>query len=105
MFRHVALFRWAEGTTGQQVQTIQDALGELPAVIPELLDYSTGADVRAREGTWDFAVVADFDDAEGWRTYVAHPAHQHVLVDLINPRVGERASVQYECRPPRPTAR
>lgn len=97
MFRHVSLFRWAEGTTPTQVREIQRALEELPAAIAEVRDYRVGTDVRAREGTWDFAVVADFDGADGWRTYVAHPAHQRVLVHLISPRVGERASVQYEC--------
>lgn len=97
MFRHVALFRWADGATQEHVQAVRDALGELPAVINELRDYRIGSDLKAREGTWDFAVVADFDDADGWRTYVAHPAHQQVLVELINPCVGERASVQYEC--------
>ena len=49
-----------------------------------------------REGNWDYAVVADFDDADGWRAYTAHPAHRQVLVELIEPVVGERAAAQFE---------
>ena len=97
MFRHVTLFRWAEATTDGHVQEIQRALEQLPAAIPELRGYRTGPDLKKADGTWDFAVVADFDNAEDWVTYLDHPAHQKVRADLILPVLGERATVQYEC--------
>ncbi|MDP9403125.1 MAG: Dabb family protein [Actinomycetota bacterium] len=97
MFRHVAVFRWTAGTTDQQVQALHHALGHLPAAIPALRQYRTGPDAGLVNGNWDFAVVADFDDAEGWRVYTAHPAHQKVIVELIKPVLAERAAVQYEC--------
>jgi hypothetical protein len=48
----------------------------------------------------DFAVVADFDDADGFATYAAHPAHQDVIVRLLRPLVAERLSVQFAVSPP-----
>lgn len=96
MLRHVALFRWIDGTTGDDVEAIRQALNALPAVIPALRDYRTGQDAGLAGGNWDFAVVADVDDVAGWQAYVDHPAHQKVAAELIRPRIGERAAVQYE---------
>lgn len=96
MFRHVAMFRWLPGTTADQVRELRDGLAALPAAIPELRSYRTGPDAGLTDGNWDFVVVADFDDADGWRTYLAHPDHQKVLADLIRPMVSERAAAQYE---------
>ncbi len=48
----------------------------------------------------DYAVVADFDDADGYAAYAGHPAHQDVIVRLLRPIVAERLSVQFTL--PRP---
>jgi hypothetical protein len=97
MVRHVAMFRWAEGTSESQVAELQAALAALPAAIPALRDYRVGSDAGLAPGNWDFVVVADVDDAGAWQAYIDHPAHQRVLVELLRPLVGERAAVQFEC--------
>lgn len=90
------MFRWNEGTTGEQVKALEDGLAKLPGAIPEIKAYAFGVDLGLRDGNWDFAVVADFDDAGGFRAYVEHPAHQQLIVDLIEPIRGERTSIQFE---------
>lgn len=95
MLRHIAVFRWAHGTTADQVKDLCDGLGRLPASIPLLRGYRFGADAGLVEGNWDFAVSADFDDADGWRAYRDHPEHQAVLDFHIRPLLGERASIQF----------
>lgn len=94
MIRHIALFRWTDGTTDAEVAAIAAALRRLPAAIPELVRYDVGSDEALAEGNWDFAVVADLPSAEAWATYTAHPAHQAVLVERIRPKLAERAAVQ-----------
>ncbi len=96
MLRHVALFRWRPGTTEEQVRAVEEGLARLPGLIPEIRDYRFGPDAGLREGNYDFAVVADFDDVEAWRRYVEHPDHQAVLTDLIRPIAESRHSVQFE---------
>ncbi|MEO7836117.1 MAG: Dabb family protein [Acidimicrobiales bacterium] len=96
MFHHVVVFRWAEGTTPEQVRAVLDGLAGLPAVIPELRQYRTGPDLGLVEGNWHFAVAAGFDDEAGWRAYTIHPAHQKVIADLLRPILADRAAVQYE---------
>ncbi|HET7489674.1 MAG TPA: Dabb family protein [Acidimicrobiales bacterium] len=97
MFRHVALFKWQPGVTADQIDEVRRALGGLPAVIAELRGYRVGADAGLTGGNWDFAVVADFDDEAGWRTYTDHPAHQKVGSEVVRPLLEARAAVQYEC--------
>lgn len=93
MFRHVVLFRWVEGVTAAQVDAVVEALRGLPATVPSIRAYAVGPAVS---GTHDFAVVADFDDEDGWRAYDEHPDHDRVRHELIAPLAADRAVVRYE---------
>ena len=92
--RHVVVFRWKDGTSVAQVAAIAAALNGLPAQIPQLLSYHHGADLGLGEGRWDYGIVAECADADAWVLYDQHPAHQHVVVEIIRPHVAERAAVQ-----------
>jgi Stress responsive A/B Barrel Domain len=96
VFIHVACFRWNEGTGPDDIAAVASALGELPASIPELRDYRFGPDARLAQGNHDFAVVATFDDRDGYLAYADHPAHLRVLTEVIRPRLAARAAVQFE---------
>jgi hypothetical protein len=95
MFRHVVLFRFRPDTTAEQRQAALDGLHALPGQIPEIREYHVGADLGLRDGNFDLAVVALFDDEAGWRTYLDHPAHVAVASGLIRPFAAGRASVQF----------
>ncbi|TDC67132.1 Dabb family protein [Actinomadura sp. GC306] len=95
-FRHVVLFRWAEGTTTGQQEEVAARLGELPGVIEGIREYSVGADAGVNPGAYDFAVVADFAGRDAYLAYRDHPAHRAVVEEYITPIVAERASIQYE---------
>lgn len=96
MLRHVAVFKWADGTPSEKVDALAQALAGLPAVIPAIRSYRFGPDAGlGLSANGDFAVVADFDDAGGYRAYAAHPAHQDVIVRLLRPILAERLSVQF----------
>ncbi len=96
MLRHCALFRWADDTTEEQKRAVFDALARLPRLIPEIVSYTFGPDLRARHGNHDFGVVADFADVSDFQTYSDHPEHQAVVQRLIIPAVTTRVSVQFE---------
>lgn len=96
MIRHVALFRWIEGTTPEQVAAVVEALEALPAAIPTLRTYAVGPDLALGEDRWDFAVIASFEDARGYHAYVDHPEHRRVADEVIAPIRAERAHVQIE---------
>ncbi|MGQ0832472.1 MAG: Dabb family protein [Microthrixaceae bacterium] len=97
MIRHIAVFRWHEGTTPDQVAAVAAGLDGLPGVAPSIRTYAHGADLRLGEGRWDYVVIAEFDDVEGYHAYVDHPAHAAVLSERIAPLAADRAHVQIVC--------
>ena len=96
MLRHVALFRWTDTTTDDQRAAAVEALRTLPGLVPSIRGYRVGPDAGHDDGNWDLAVVGDFDDADGWRAYVAHPEHVRVADTYVRPFIAARAAVQYD---------
>jgi hypothetical protein len=92
--RHVVLLTWKAGTDAAAIQAVVDGLGRLPVAIPELREYRFGSDLGIADGNADFAIVADFADADAWARYQEHPEHQRVLVELIRPILAARTAAQ-----------
>ncbi|MGW5878920.1 Dabb family protein [Nocardiopsis terrae] len=92
--RHIALFRWQDGVTPEQVAQVERLLGALPDAIPELDSYTFGPDLGISEGAYDFAVVAEVADEAGFVAYRDHPEHRSALA-VIGPLLGDRAAIQY----------
>lgn len=95
-FRHVVMFRWHEGVTGEQVKAIRDGLMRLPGQIPEIEAYAVGPDAGVNPNNFDFAVVGDFADHDAYLVYRDHPAHRAFIDEHLTPIIAERAAVQYE---------
>jgi hypothetical protein len=55
-----------------------------------------GPDLGVNEGNADFAIVADFDDADSYLAYRDHPAHVDVVKRSIAPISSQRRAVQFE---------
>ncbi|MBB4933471.1 hypothetical protein F4561_004291 [Lipingzhangella halophila] len=92
--RHVALFRWADGVTSDQIAEVEGALERLPAVIPQLRGYTFGRDLGISANTYDFGVVADVADEDGFTAYRDHPDHQAAREIIVSLAV-DRASLQF----------
>lgn len=96
MFRHVVMFRWNEDVTAEEVSATRCALDGLPALVPTIRDYRHGGDAGVNSGNFDYVVVADFDDVDGYLAYRDHPDHLALIAEHIAGRVADRAAVQYE---------
>ena len=96
MLRHTVLFAWNDDVTDEAIATVRRELDETVAVIPEIAAYRHGPDAGLAEGNFDYAVVADFADADDYATYRDHPDHQRVIAESIRPYVRQRVAVQYE---------
>ena len=101
MLRHVVCLTWRDTASPADIDAVLTGLAELPGIIPEIRAYTVARDLGLSAGNADLAIVADFDDAAGWRAYLDHPAHQAVLRERIQPIVAHRAAVQGEL--PEPT--
>lgn len=95
MFRHVVVFTWTDDADEAARAAVADALAALPAAVGTVRDYRFGADAGVNTGNCDFAVVADFDDVDGYLAYRDHPEHQRVIRDHIAPILAARHAVQY----------
>jgi hypothetical protein len=96
MIRHVALFTWDDEMTDELERQFTDELTALGPKLAGLRSYHAGPDAGIIEGNFDFAVVADFDDAESYLAYRSNPEHQDIISRLSAPHAKSRASVQYE---------
>ena len=94
--RHIVLFRFRPGTDAASVAALGDALDDLPSRIDEIRTYRHGADLAVTDGTWDYALVADFASVEDYRSYATHPAHLAVIEARVTPIAEHIARVQHQ---------
>ena len=96
MIRHVALFTWDDEMTDEMEQQFAAELTALAPKLAGLRSYHAGPDAGLVEGNFDFAVVADFTDAESYLGYRDHPEHQAIIGRFSRRHAKTRAAVQYE---------
>src|SRR5947199_6576465 len=78
--KHIALFKFKEGTTDEQIQKTFDELIELSENVPGGEDYVAGAN-KSPEGMnkgFTHGFVMTFPDAAAPDAYIPHPEHQRV---------------------------
>jgi len=98
-FRHVVMFKWADHVDDDHVEQVSAGLSALPSAIDVIRNYVHGSDVGVSEGTYDYVVVADFDNVADFRTYRDHPQHVLLIEELIKGNVADRAAVQCQTGP------
>ena len=96
MFRHVVNFRWNSQSSPEHVAALEEALSGLLALLPELRRYSFGSDAGINEGNYEFAVVAEFDNAEGYLVYRDNDEHARIIQTHIAPYLDSRTVVQFD---------
>ncbi len=96
MIRHIALFRFKDDVSTDDIDRLDAGLGSLPGKVPSIRGFTTGRDLGINDETWDYAVVADFDDIDGYRAYHEHPAHVDVVTTLTKPLTADLKRVQFE---------
>ena len=96
MFRHVVNFRWNAQSSPEHVAALKEALSGLPPILPDLRRYAYGTDAGINEGNYDFAVVAEFDNAAGYLAYRDNDEHHRIIQTFIDPYLDSRTVVQFD---------
>ncbi|MDD5234413.1 MAG: Dabb family protein [Syntrophales bacterium] len=94
MLKHIVLMKFKPGTTEDQIRDLEKGLGGLPAVIPEIKEFTFGRDLRP-ERAYDFALVSSFDDFAALGRYRPHPEHMIVL-NKVKAMCSEIKAVDFE---------
>lgn len=100
VFRHVVSFRWRDDADPAAVEAVARELARLPGLIEEIRGYELGHDAGVSDGTYDFVLVATFDDEAGFRRYRDHPEHRRVVEEHIRPIVESIVRVQTRAEAP-----
>ena len=95
MLRHCVMFRWKPDVDGDHIDKVAAGLDEL-AGLDVVRAYRHGRDAGLSEGNYDYAVVADFDNAADWQVYRDDAGHREFIADMLGPHITERAAVQFE---------
>lgn len=94
VLRHVLLMNWTHPLSAVEMAEVQAAIDRLADEAESVRALSHGPDVGLRDGRYDYALVADFDDGDGWAAYSAHPAHER-LRQLLEPIKKETCVAQF----------
>jgi hypothetical protein len=78
VLRHVVLFKFKDGTTPEQIKTVQQAFSALPGKINTIIGYEWGTNVSPENLAQGFThcFLVTFKDAAGRDYYLPHPAHK-----------------------------
>lgn len=95
MINHVVFFQFKPSVKEPEIKKLEERLGALPAVIPEIKRYEFGRELVHSDRSFDFALVSSFDDMDAIRRYIAHPEHQKVL-ELVGEICSAVKSVDFE---------
>jgi len=93
VIRNVVLVKLKAGADAAEVARIQDGLRNLGC--PGTVSFTLGDDLGLRDGTWSFAIVADFTDEAAYRGYDLDPEHNR-LRGLLGLLAEQTARVQFE---------
>jgi len=78
VIRHVVLFQFTPGTTEEQVDAYERDLVEYVAALDGVISYRIGRDAGLNPNTYDFSIVAEFDDEGAFRRYFDGDRHLEI---------------------------
>jgi len=76
--RHVVLFKFKDGTTPEQIKSVEDAFRALPRQIPQIAGFEFGTNVSPEGKSQGFThcFFLTFADQKARDAYLPHPAHK-----------------------------
>jgi len=96
VLRHVVLFKFKDGTSAEQIKSVEDAFRALPGKIKQVKDFEWGVNVSpenlAQGYTHCFFVT--FSTQKDRDEYLPHPAHKEFGV-LLKPYLDKVLVVDY----------
>jgi hypothetical protein len=99
MIKHIVFFKFKEEACGhtktENLLAAKTGLEGLLGKVPSLRSMTAGPNAVPGPTSWDFALIAEFDDVDGLRTYTDHPEHKKIAAFIAEARY-ERAAVDYE---------
>lgn len=93
MIRSILLIKFTPDATDDQIEAFGKALGALPFEGRRHFEFYR--DARLTDDAMDAAVIADFDDEETYRAWVADPGHHEVRTRHLDPIRAQRERILF----------
>jgi heme-degrading monooxygenase HmoA len=93
MIRSILLIKFTSEATDEQIETFGRELGALPFERRRHFEFQR--DIRLTDDTMDVAIIADFDDEEAYRDWVADPGHHEVRSRYLDPIRAQRDRILF----------
>jgi len=100
MIKHIVMWKLKEMAPGQKAVVMEKIKTELEALngqIDGLVSLEVGIDFLQAESSYDLVLLSVLTSKEALTTYQAHPLHQRVAVNIVQPVVSSLLAVDYEC--------
>ena len=82
MLTHVVLLNLKENVSSQEVAAALEHVQELQQAIPGIVGVQVGQNLNMSNQGYTHGFVVQFADAEVYKGYAPHPAHQPVSQEL-----------------------
>lgn len=83
MLIHCLTITFKKSATADNVAAFREALAALPDQVGVPMQTRQGPDLGERANNADYAVVSEFRSPADFYTYLQHPAHQALPIDLV----------------------
>lgn len=93
---HIVLFKFKEGTTAKQIQSLQDEILKQKDITTGLLEISFGEDFTGRAKGFTHAEVAVFRDRKSLEDFNKSDYHQQLIVTHIRPVLEDILVLDYQ---------
>ncbi|MGD1947514.1 MAG: Dabb family protein [Croceivirga sp.] len=94
--RHVVLFKFKESSSDEDIKVVEAAFAELPAKIPEIVDFEWGTNnsPEGLEKGFTHCFFLTFKSEADRDTYLPHPDHK-IFGDIVSPHLEDVLVVDY----------
>lgn len=83
MIYHIVMFNFKDSAEGADkdanMEEVKNVLNELPAKIPQIIEYQCGINTSGSPSAMDFCLVSSFETVDDLNKYREHPEHLKAL--------------------------
>ncbi|WP_265130960.1 Dabb family protein [Chryseobacterium oranimense] len=93
---HIVLFKFKEGTTSEQIQSLKKEILKQKSIFPGILEISFGKDFTSRSKGFGYAEVAVFKNRKSLEDFNKSDYHQQLIATHIRPILDDILVLDYE---------
>lgn len=95
MLLHMVTFTFKQSTSEDEIIRFGAEMSQMGTQIPEVRSFRHGRDLGERTTNAHYGEVVEFDSADDFHTYLAHPEHQAFLTNYVIPLCDRWSSIQF----------